>query len=63
VWNTKEEWDQKNREFCKIQFKFVNDEVLDDEADEFVRKLNSYPQTMKKWEIVNYIKANIDQFR
>lgn len=44
VWNTKEEWEQKYKEFCKIQFKHVNDETLDDEADEYIRKLNSFPQ-------------------
>ena len=60
VWGIKNEWDNKYKEFCKIQFKFVNDETLDDEADDFIRKLNSYPKEMKKWEIVNHIKANID---
>jgi sulfur relay (sulfurtransferase) DsrC/TusE family protein len=36
---------------------------LDEEAEDFIRKLNGYSKEMKKWEIVNFIRSNIDQFR
>lgn len=60
VWNTKEKWDVKYRQFCTIKFNEVNDEELDEEAEEYIKNLNAYTKEMKKWEIVNYIRANID---
>lgn len=36
---------------------------LDDLADEYLSKINSQPKEMKKWEIVNYIKNQVEQFR
>lgn len=60
VWKTKEEWDQKYKLYCALKFKEAQCEELDDDADEYIRKLNSYPKEMKKWEIVNSIKSSID---
>lgn len=60
VWNTKENWDNKYKEFCKLKFKDAKIEELDDEADDYTKKLTQYPKEMKKWEIVNFIKNNID---
>ena len=40
----------------KKKFKDFDNEVLDDLAEEYYQKLNSYPKEMKKWEIVNSVK-------
>ncbi len=44
VWNTKENWDNKYKDFCKLKFKDAKIEELDDEADDYTRKLTQYPK-------------------
>jgi dynein heavy chain len=39
VWNTKENWDNKYKDFCKFKFKEAKIDELDDDADDYTRKL------------------------
>jgi len=56
VWKTKNEWNNQWEDTKLIKFKDFDNEVLDDLAEEYYQKLNSYPKEMKKWEIVNSVK-------
>lgn len=63
VWKIKEDWDNKWELNKTIRFIDFNSEDLDDMADEFLKKVNKYPKEMKKWEIVNFLKGEIEKFK
>ena len=64
VWNTKEEWDRYYEKVQNIAFKTADLDTLDDDADDYMRKINQqWSQVMKKWEIVVFLKNYIEQFR
>ena len=49
VWKTKNEWNNQWEDTKLIKFKDFDNEVLDDLAEEYYQKLNSYPKEIKKW--------------
>lgn len=63
VWNVKNRWDMHWESVKLIKFQHFDSDKLDDEADDFYTEVNNYPKEMKKWEVVNAIKNNIEQFR
>jgi len=63
IWKLKNEWDTQWEETKFIKFKDFNHEMLDDLADEYQQQLNKYPKEMKKWEIVNYVRQQVENFR
>ena len=46
-----------------MKFKDFQYERLDDLADDYQIKINTYPKEMKKWEVVSFVKNNIESFR
>jgi len=60
VWKTKDDWDREWEKNKIIKFREFNNEVLDDLADDYQTKINAYPKEMKKWEVVNAVRNNVE---
>ena len=43
-----------------MQFKDINCDKLEEEADDYLYKLKQLPKEIGKWEVVNYMKNSID---
>eukprot|EP00825_Cyclidium_porcatum_P046190 TRINITY_DN71_c0_g1_i2.p1 TRINITY_DN71_c0_g1~~TRINITY_DN71_c0_g1_i2.p1 ORF type:complete len:652 (-),score=150.25 TRINITY_DN71_c0_g1_i2:404-2359(-) len=63
IWKIKQEYDNQWEQIQQIKFKDFNNDELDDLADEYLTKINQQPKEVKKWEIISYIKNQIEQFR
>lgn len=45
------------------KFRDFDADALDDRGEDFILAINDFTKEMKKWEVVNSIKINIEQFR
>ena len=63
VWKQKTEWDNQWNEFSAIKFNEADLDKLEDDADEFQKTIKSYSKELIKLDVVQNLKATIDNFK
>jgi dynein heavy chain len=64
AWGLKDEWDSEwLNEISKIKFSEFDKDALDDKVEEYNLKINAFSREMKKWDIVGYLRIELEKFR
>ena len=63
VWNLKNEWDNKWKDFSAIKFNGADLDQLEDLSDDFQKTIKGYSKELGKLDVVQGLKATIDNFK